>query len=47
MSFSDILSWVKALDVKVRKATFYEKLPIDILEEVLEIILSFIEVERA
>ncbi|MCD5414704.1 MAG: type II toxin-antitoxin system PemK/MazF family toxin [Clostridiales bacterium] len=38
---------VKALDVKARKAEFYEKLPNDILEEVLEIILSFIEVERA
>ncbi|MGV8146026.1 MAG: type II toxin-antitoxin system PemK/MazF family toxin [Alkaliphilus sp.] len=36
---------VKALDIKARKATFCEKVPKDILEEVLDILLSFIETE--
>ncbi|MGF7184811.1 mRNA interferase MazF [Desulfitispora alkaliphila] len=34
---------VKALDIHARKGTFYEEAPEDIMEEVADIIISFIE----
>lgn len=37
---------VKDLDIKARNASFYEKAPKDILEEVLDILLGFIEIEE-
>lgn len=36
---------VKALDIKARKGTFFEKVPKDVLEEVLDILIGFIEEE--
>ncbi len=37
---------VKALDVKARKATFSEKAPFDIIEEVVDILIGFVELEK-
>jgi mRNA interferase MazF len=37
---------VKALDIKARNASFYEKVPQDILEKVFDILLGFIEIEE-
>lgn len=37
---------VKALDVKARKATFSEKAPFDIIEEVVDILIGFVEFEK-
>jgi mRNA interferase MazF len=37
---------VKALDVKARKATFSEKAPFDIIEEVVDILIGFVELEN-
>jgi mRNA interferase MazF len=34
---------IKALDIYARKASFYEKAPKDIIEEVMDIIVGFIE----
>ncbi len=34
---------VKALDVQARKATFKEKAPSDIIEEVVDILIGFVE----
>ena len=34
---------VKALDILARKATFKEKVPTDILEEIVDILVGFIE----
>lgn len=36
---------VKALDVKARNASFHEKIPKDILEEVVDILIGFVEIE--
>lgn len=38
---------VKALDLFARKASFREKAPKDLVDEVTDIILSFIETEQA
>lgn len=35
---------VKALDINARKATFQEKVPTDIVEEVVDILIGFIEI---
>ena len=37
---------VKALDIYARDASYYEKAPKDIIEEALDIIFDFIEVEE-
>jgi mRNA interferase MazF len=37
---------VKALDVKARKATFSEKAPFDIIEEVVDILIGFVEFQK-
>jgi mRNA interferase MazF len=37
---------VKALDAKARKATFSEKAPFDIIEEVVDILIGFVEFEK-
>jgi mRNA interferase MazF len=34
---------VKALDIYARKASFYEKVPKEILEEVIDILVGFVE----
>ena len=34
---------VKALDIHARNASFYEKAPNDIIEEVIDIIIGFVE----
>lgn len=36
---------VKALDIKARNGIFFEKVPKDILEEVIDILIGFIEEE--
>ena len=35
---------VKALDIHARDVSFYEKAPKDIIEEVVDIIIGFVEV---
>jgi len=37
---------VKSLDLNARKATFFERIPDDILAEVLDILNGFIEIEN-
>jgi mRNA interferase MazF len=37
---------VKALDIYARGASYYEKVPTDIIEEALDIIFGFIEIEE-
>lgn len=41
-----ICEQVKALDIYARDVYYYEKAPIDITEEVLDIIFGFIEIEE-
>lgn len=35
----------KALDISARNASYFEKAPIDIIEEVADVLLGFIEIE--
>ncbi len=35
---------VKALDIRARNAIFQERIPFDILEEVVDILLGFVEI---
>lgn len=37
---------VKALDINARKASFFEKTPKEILEEVVDIIAGFVEIDK-
>ena len=37
---------VQALDIYARDASYYEKAPMDIIEEALDIIFGFIEIEE-
>ena len=37
---------VKALDIQARNVSFYEKAPEDILEEVVDILIGFVEFEN-
>lgn len=37
---------VKSLDLNARNATFFERIPADILAEVLDILNGFIEIEK-
>ena len=37
---------VKALDIYARDVSYYEKAPMDIIEEALDIIFGFIEIEE-
>ncbi len=37
---------VKALDIHARNISFYEKVPRDLLEEVVDILYGFVEIEQ-